>query len=372
MNGNFIKTIWKRAEMVVLALALAVFSLLTACGGNKENNTVSDKWDKAGNKISEATVYEIASGEAGPDAGIMPLAADGNDTEVKTSSVTANAYDFRITPQGNVLYTLNESGTDENGETVDRNYLKGVDKTGTELFSLDIKSLMEGEETVAVQSVVFSPDNTFYLLTGQKIFEVDTGGNVVNKYDPPEGYKDLYNPAFYYKGEPVFTIWNYEGETSTVKSLIFDFKTGSVKKELDIPQNILNQYSVYPGMGSGYDLILSNSTGLYGYNPGETDPVPIMNYVASNLPISGFENVCFLNGKEFVCNYYDNVENKNRIAWMNLWTGRNPPVILIVRAFALCLRLHRSSRIPLTMINCMKITMHGPFRSSSSSPMHLC
>ena len=70
----------------------------------------------------------------------MPLAADGNDTEVKTSSVTANAYDFRITPQGNVLYTLNESGTDENGETVDRNYLKGVDKTGMELFSLDIKS----------------------------------------------------------------------------------------------------------------------------------------------------------------------------------------------------------------------------------------
>lgn len=370
MNGNLIKTIWKRAEMVVLALALAVFSLLTACGGNKENNTVSDKqvkqgvfrekekteqvsgviagesnvaamafydnilymvvnaypegghtvvlhaWDKAGNKISEATVYEIASGEAGPDAGIMPLAADGNDTEVKTSSVTANAYDFRITPQGNVLYTLNESGTDENGETVDRNYLKGVDKTGMELFSLDIKSLTEGEEAVAVQSVVFSPDNTFYLLTGQKIFEVDTAGNIVNKYDPPEGYKDLYNPAFYYKGEPVFTIWNYEGETSTVKSLIFDFKTGRVKKELDIPQNILNQYSVYPGMESGYDLILSNSTGLYGYNPGAAEPVPIMNYVASNLPISGFENVCFLNGKEFVCNYYDNVENKNRIAWM--------------------------------------------------------
>ena len=158
---------------------------------------------------------------------------------------------------------------------MDRNYLKGVDKTGAELFSLDIKSLMEGEEAAAVQSVTFSPGNTFYLLTGQKIFEVDTAGNIVNKYDPPEGYADLYNPAFYYKGEPVFTIWNYEGETSTVKSLIFDFKTGSVKKELDIPQNILNQYSVYPGMESGYDLILSNSNGLYGYRLGEAEPVPI-------------------------------------------------------------------------------------------------
>ena len=303
MNGKLIKTIWKRAKMVVLALALAVSSLLTACGGNKENNTVSDKqvkqgvfrekekteqvsgviagesnvaamafydnilymvvnaypegghtvvlhaWDKAGNKISEATVYKIASGEAGPDAGIMPLAADGNDTEVKTSSVTANAYDFRITPQGNVLYTLNESGTDENGETVDRNYLKGVDKTGTELFSLDIKSLTEGEEAVAVQSVVFSPDNTFYLLTGQKIFEVDTAGKIVNKYDPPEGYKDLYNPAFYYKGEPVFTIWNYEGGTSTVKSLIFDFKTGRVKKRTGYPAEYTQSVQRIPGHG---------------------------------------------------------------------------------------------------------------------------
>ncbi len=48
MNGKLIKTIWKRAEMVVLALALAVFSLLTACRRNKENNTVSDKQVKQG------------------------------------------------------------------------------------------------------------------------------------------------------------------------------------------------------------------------------------------------------------------------------------------------------------------------------------
>ena len=74
---------------------------------------------------------------------------------------------------------------------------------------------------MAVQSVVFSPDNTFYLLTGQKIFEVDTAGKIVNKYDPPEGYKDLYNPAFYYKGEPVFTIWNYEGENINCKKPYF-------------------------------------------------------------------------------------------------------------------------------------------------------
>ena len=368
MVEKLIKTVWKRAKMVVLALAVS--SLLAACGEDKEDNNISDNqvkqgvfrekekmeqvlgviegdsnvaaiacydnilymlvnaypkgghtvvlraWDKAGNKLSEATVYKIAPGEAGPDVGVMPLVADGIDTEVNTSSVTRNAYDFRITPQGNVLYTLNESGTGKNGESVDRNYLKGVDKTGTELFSLDIKSLAEGEEAVTVQSIVFSTDNTFYLLTGQKIFEVDTTGNIVNKYELPEGYTDLYSPAFYYKGEPVFTIWNYEGETSTVKSLIFDFKTGSVKKELDIPKNILNQYSIYPGMESGYDLVLSNSTGLYGYRLGEAEPGSLMNYIASDLPVNGLENLCFLNGKEFVCSYYDIAQSKSRVAWM--------------------------------------------------------
>lgn len=138
-----------------------------------------------------------------------------------------------------------------------KKYLKSVDKKGEELFSPDMKSLAEGEEEVAVRSVVFSSENTFYLLIGQKIFEADIAENIVNKYDLPEGYTDLCDSSFYYKGEPVFTVWNYEGETPTVKSLIYDFKAGGIKKELDIPQNILNQYSIYPGMESGW----GNKTG---------------------------------------------------------------------------------------------------------------
>ncbi|MDE6015803.1 MAG: extracellular solute-binding protein [Acetatifactor sp.] len=281
-------------------------------------------WDKEGNKLGETTVFKAESGGAESNGGVMPLDAARsnvedvavNDTDGTASSVTRNAWDFRITPQGNVCYTLYEYRTDEKGEITEKNYLKCMDQKGTELFTLDIKSLAEGEEDVAVQSVVFSSEGTFYLLAGQKIFEADAAGKILNKYDAPEGYTDLYGPAFYYKGEPVFTVWNYEGETTTVKSLIFDFKAGRVKQELSIPSNILSQYSIYPGMESGYDLILSNSTGLYGYRIGETEPAPVMNYIASDLPASGFENLCFLSKTEFIGSYYDIAESKSRAAWM--------------------------------------------------------
>lgn len=283
------------------------------------HTVVLHTWDKEGNKLSEAAVFEAMSGQTGTDDGIMPLNGTGENEPGEASPVIINAYDFRITPQGYVLYTLNEMKMDENGDiagNTDKSYLKCVDKTGNQLFLLDTKSLTEGEEETAVQSVVFSPDNTLYLLTGQKVFEVDMAGNIVNKYNLPEGYTELYNPAFYYKGEPVFTVWNYEGETSTVKSLIFDFKSGSVKKELDIPQNILSQYSIYSGTVNGYDLILGNSTGIYGYRMGREEPELVMNYLASDLPVNGFDNLCFLSGTEFVCSYYNIVEDKSQITWI--------------------------------------------------------
>ena len=46
MVEKLIKTVWKRAKMVVLALAVS--SLLAACGEDKEDNNISDNQVKQG------------------------------------------------------------------------------------------------------------------------------------------------------------------------------------------------------------------------------------------------------------------------------------------------------------------------------------
>ncbi len=65
MAGKLIKTIWKRAEMVILVLALAVSSLLTACGGDKGNNIISDNQVKQGVFREKEKTEQVSGGIAG-------------------------------------------------------------------------------------------------------------------------------------------------------------------------------------------------------------------------------------------------------------------------------------------------------------------
>ncbi len=202
MGRKYMKNVWKRA--VVTVLALTITFLLAACGGDKGNGT-SDNQAKQGvfrendrtgqvsgimtegSNVAAMACYDNilymlvnAYPEGGQTVTLHTWGKEGNKLSeavvLTASSVTVNAGEFSITPQGNVLFTLDETGMDENGQIIEKTYLKSVDKKGTELFTLDIRSLAEGEEDLVVQSVVFSSEGTFYLLAWTKIFEVDAAG----------------------------------------------------------------------------------------------------------------------------------------------------------------------------------------------------
>lgn len=262
-------------------------------------------WDKNGNQTGDVQLMQLNTGVDG-DIALSDTADSGN--------VTQNVYDVKISSEGNVYYTLNEYSTDQDGNYTDKNYLKAADKNGTELFTVDIQSLAQGQEDTSLRSFFLEVGNTIGVIVGTKVYELDNAGNVSGTYDLPEGYTDIYNPTFYYKGDPVFTVYNYEQDSNGApKSVILDFKSGTVKQQLEIPGNILNQYTIYSGGASGYDYILSSSTGLYGYTYGSAEPVLLMNYIASDLSITGFTNLCYISTTEMLGYYYDNTTNESHM-----------------------------------------------------------
>ena len=261
-------------------------------------------WDKNGNEIGDVQLIQLSTGSGGEQ-----MQSDTGD-----SNITQNVYDVKISSEGNVYFTINEYRSDQDGNYTEKNYLKGVDKNGTELMTVDIQFLADGEEDTSLRSFFPEADHRIKLIVGTKVYDLDNTGKINGKYDLPEGYTDIYSPAFYYKGEPVFTVYNYEQNSSgSPESIILDFQSGKVKQQLEIAPELLSQYTFYPGGASGYDYVLSNSTGLYGYTYGDAEPVLLMNYIASDLSITGFTNLRYISTTRILGCYYDDVLNENRM-----------------------------------------------------------
>lgn len=78
--------------------------------------------------------------------------------------------------------------------------------------------------------------------------------------------------------------------------------TGALGQNYELPGNEY-WYSYYPGVD--YDIYLTDSYYLYGYNFGDAEITKIMNYLNSDLNIYSLENVIGISKEEFLGAIYD-------------------------------------------------------------------
>ena len=81
-----------------------------------------------------------------------------------------------------------------------------------------------------------------------------------------------------------------------------DIETFTVKEEYQIPGLSYN-YSFYTGID--YDLYLTDSYGVYGYNLGDEEITKLMSFIDSDFGFSWIGNVLPINDKEFYATYDD-------------------------------------------------------------------
>lgn len=113
-------------------------------------------------------------------------------------------------------------------------------------------------------------------------------------------------------GKLLVTSWNDDGSDIMRYALYtLDLETGKMGDPVQLPFSAYN-YTI--SSSNRYDMLLRNSTGIYGYNLGDPEPTPIMNFINSDLATTSINGIVEISDTQFVGSYYDNLDNTQHAA----------------------------------------------------------
>lgn len=212
--------------------------------------------------------------------------------------------------QGNLFGIKNVYSTepDEEGNYTDSYYLLKITEKGEEVFSYSINEmpelskLLEEGDYIYVRDM-FLKDDAVYVNIMNRYVKFNQEGEFQKIIEPSgDGAEALDGATLYALENGKVAALTYE-ETGCYVAYV-DLETGTFSEKKKLPGTSY-EYSVYPG--SGYDLFLVNSYGVFGYNVGDEDKTQLMSYVDSDLGIYSIYNLISLNEKQFL-GVYDDME----------------------------------------------------------------
>lgn len=279
--------------------------------------------DMDGNIKTQATIYEeiwekydvdddFAVGEASSveSAVVTDVAVnEGSEDEI---SEYRNSYSYLIMDDGKLAYV---------DSTERYNYTTGISTTeckvvlcaenGEEIASVNLSETLEEDMYLYINTLLDSGEGTLYAMSDEKIFEVSVAGELVGTYETTEVTQSIYRAEFYKDGKPVFASWNDDWTKRTYNMI--DIKNGTIIEEVVVMDTITN-YNICDGTNSGYDLVLTDNSAVYGYNFDDTEPTKIMDYINSNLATYSVYDICFRDSDYFIAMYNDIVNYNSRLA----------------------------------------------------------
>lgn len=232
----------------------------------------------------------------------------GEQHQIEAEEDTSYNY-FKAAGDGN-LYCLKNKyyfSEDSSEEYIDDYYLTKITMDGEELFSTklndipQLQKLYEENGYFNVYDLITDKDSVFVACMG-RYCRFDSNGNFISLAEEQGGQNTLdlegANLLPLSDGRVIAIIY---GETGISLALL-DIETFTVKEEYQIPGLSYN-YSFYTGID--YDLYLTDSYGVYGYNLGDEEITKLMSFIDSDFGFSWIGNVLPINDKEFYATYDD-------------------------------------------------------------------
>lgn len=273
-------------------------------------------------------LYTEGEGENTDEA---PAVEEANEDEKKPAEPVEEANDEAA---GEDTDVETEDGEDNGDEEV---YYDGyatymvdlLDDKGTVLASINMS---EALDVTWVDSVVSVDGGNILVSAGDKMFILDENLSVVKKVENLSQYYSFFTLK---DGSLVASYWgDVDREFATFD--VNKMTTGD-KIELSID---LTPYTVMQGSNK-YDFYLRDAIQIYGYNKGDAEPTPILNFVNSDVPTSYFDMFESIGDNAFLGSYYDS-EGKVKVC---KYTKVNPEDVVDKEILTLgCMWLDRSVR----------------------------
>lgn len=212
------------------------------------------------------------------------------------------------------IYAVEEIN-DYNDVDEEGNYKRSLtlicwDLSGQEMWRKTlIPENASADEYIFARNLFEMGDGNVLMITNISMDVYNSAGEAVSSI--PVDDSTNYNNMFMDKdGNVCVTIWS--DDYTKLSYGVLNPATGKTGELQEMP-GMFNNYSVM-GSGTKYDMLLSNSTGIYGFNLGDTDVTPIMNYINSDLPTTNLNSITEISDTQFMASYHDEEYYKMHVA----------------------------------------------------------
>ena len=180
-----------------------------------------------------------------------------------------------------------------------------ADAQGKVLFQLDLSQFQpEDQNYFYINSMALGLNGEIYLVTEQTMIVLDENGSHLFDIQFDNWVNDLFVTA---KG--VFVSY-YGDHGMVIKQIDLDKKALS-EDVFQFPGEGYN-YTVVPSNNSEYDVLIRDQLAVYGYNFGDEEPTELLNFINSDLDISGgVNNLSVAPEGKFLLSGYDYEVQKN-------------------------------------------------------------
>ncbi len=275
----------------------------------------------------EAIPWDLESTE---DVVDVPVGDMALDEEYYSQTYEYTGYsNYVIGKSGNLYavkdYYFEDYSDPENYISKQEYYICAWDLEGKFLWEKQMENLQTEESYHYIRAMIPSEDGSVTMLIGgdstYKV-DVDAEGNLSDKKDLPNGNEILQLGGDLIVNEDGTIFMTHYNEDWTAMYLTsYDVKTDTTGEKTQLPDSFM--WSGFSSMSAGVttDIVYSNSTGIFGYNVGEENPVQLMSYINSDLATTSMNKIVMLDENRFIGFYNDSVDYSNRAA---LFTKVNP------------------------------------------------